>query len=99
MEKSSKDVRKEDRECILLMPKRLGLFRIRDGPGSLSTVAKDIEETRLRLCTSEEDIEWSSSNSLRLALATRTEGFLHSIRSGGDNSGSGCMAYLPAAAP
>jgi hypothetical protein len=55
--KSSNDVRREDVEVILLMPNRLGRFRNRDGPGSLSTVAKDIDDIRPMLCTSEDDIE------------------------------------------
>lgn len=55
--KSSKDVRNEEREVIRLMPYKLGRFRSLVGPGSLSTVAKEMEDIRLILCTSEDDIE------------------------------------------
>lgn len=71
-EKSSKEVRREDRDVRELIPNMLGWCRRREGPGSLSIVAKEIEDTRLRLFTSDEDIEWSSSNSRRRAFATRS---------------------------
>ena len=69
--KSSNDVvpvRSEDAEVIRLSPKTLGRFRIAEGPGSLSTVAKDMADNRPMLGASEDDIEWSSSNSRRRAL-------------------------------
>ncbi len=47
--KSSNEVRNEDRDVILLMLYRLGRLRNREGPGSLSTVANDIEDMRLML--------------------------------------------------
>ena len=56
-EKSSNDVRSEDLDVTLLMPNKLGRFRSLEGPGSLSTVAKDIEDIRLILWTSDEDME------------------------------------------
>jgi len=70
--KSSNDVCSDDELVIRLIPSRLGRFRIRDGPGSLSTVANEIVDMCPILCTSEDDIEWSSSNSLRRALAIRS---------------------------
>jgi len=48
-EKSSKDVRREEREVLELMPNRLGWCRNREGPGSLSTVANEMDDIRLRL--------------------------------------------------
>jgi len=69
--KSSKEVvpvRSEDVEVIRLMPKTLGRFLNTEGPGSLSTVANEMADIRPKLGASEDDIEWSSSNSLRRAL-------------------------------
>jgi len=43
---SSYDLRNDDIEVILLMPNTLGRFCIRGGPGSLSTVANDIDDMR-----------------------------------------------------
>lgn len=65
-------VRSEDVEVMRLIPKRLGRFRKTDGPGSLSTVAKEMADIRPKLGASEDDIEWSSSNSLRRALDCRS---------------------------
>jgi hypothetical protein len=48
-----------------MMSNKLGRFRVRDGPRSLSTVAKDIDDMRPILWMSEDDIEWSSSNPRR----------------------------------
>ena len=56
-ENSSNDVCNDDDEVILLIPSRLGRFRIRDGPGSLSTVANEIDDIRPILCTSDDDME------------------------------------------
>jgi len=50
-------VRSEDVEVIRLRPKMLGRFRRIEGPGSLSTDAKDMADIRPMLGTSEDDIE------------------------------------------
>ena len=47
------------------------------GPGSLSTVANEMIDIELR---TSDDIEWSSSNSRRLALGSRSESRRHSLR-------------------
>src|SRR5882672_1148242 len=46
------------------------------GPGSLSTVAKEAEDIRLMLCTSEDDTESSSSNCRRCALGADGSHFM-----------------------
>lgn len=66
-----------------LRPNRLGLFRIRDGPGSLSTVAKEIV-----LWTSDDATDALSSQSLTFA-------FFDARSPPGEGSGD---AYLPDAA-
>lgn len=53
-------------EVIRLMPNALGQLRKRPGPGSLSTVAKEMIETPLG--RSVEDMDRSSSKSLRRAF-------------------------------
>jgi hypothetical protein len=55
--KSSYDVRRELMEVIRFIPNKLGLFRVRGGPGSLSTVEYDTDDRRLRLCMSDDDME------------------------------------------
>jgi hypothetical protein len=70
-EKSSKDVRNDEVEVMRLMGNRPARCRAR-GPGSLWSVLNDVEESRPRLCTSDDDIEWSSSNSRLRAFGTRS---------------------------
>ena len=62
---------KDDIEVNPSMLNRLGRCRIREGPGSLSTVAKDTEDMGPRLWTCD-GIEWSPSYSLRRALENRS---------------------------
>ena len=57
-EKSSpKEVRREEADCMRVIPKRLGRCRKCAETGSLSTVAKDMTESLPTLCRSDEDIE------------------------------------------
>ena len=84
-------VPREDMEVIRLIPSALGRCRRRAGPGSLSTVAKEMTETPLG--RSVDDIEWSSSKSRRLALATRS-----SLRQSPRGWVSSGLAKLPPAA-
>ena len=69
-ENSSDSVPSDDMDVIRVIPSALGRCRNRAGPGSLSTVANEM--TDIPLGKSVDDMEWSSSKSLRRALGSRS---------------------------